>query len=98
MFARNKLEIMVGKGNRCTSARWPTSPGRVLDRAGVRVQPVSEETNVGGAVNKVTLREADAGMVYQTDVEASEDQACGVPMPAQQNAEASTRWCRSAGG
>jgi molybdate transport system substrate-binding protein len=57
----------------------------IFKNAGVKVKPVSEETNVGGVVTKVTLGEADAGIVYVTDVKANESKAEGVPIPASQN-------------
>ena len=57
----------------------------IFKNAGVTVKPVSEETNVGGVVTKVTLGEVDAGIVYVTDVKASEGKATGVPIPASQN-------------
>jgi len=57
----------------------------IFKNAGVTVKPVSEETNVGGVVTKVTLGEVDAGIVYVTDVKANEGKATGVPIPASQN-------------
>jgi molybdate transport system substrate-binding protein len=58
----------------------------VFKNAGVTVNPVSQEQNVGGVVTKVTLGEADAGIVYVTDVKANASKATGVPIPASQNA------------
>jgi len=57
----------------------------IFKNAGVTVKPVSEEQNVGGVVTKVTLGEADAGIVYVTDVKANEGKATGVAIPASQN-------------
>lgn len=58
---------------------------QVFDAAGVTVQPVSLEENVKGIVTKVTLGEADAGVVYRTDVIAAADTAEGVDIPADVN-------------
>jgi molybdate transport system substrate-binding protein len=57
----------------------------IFKNAGVTVKPVSQETNVGGVVTKVTLGEADAGIVYVTDVKANAGKATGVTIPASQN-------------
>ena len=58
---------------------------QVLDQAGVRVQPVSQEDNVKAVVTKVSLGEADAGIVYVTDVTAGGDEVEGVDIPEDEN-------------
>ena len=58
---------------------------QILDRAGVSVRPVSREDNVKAVVTKVSLGEADAGIVYVTDVTAGGDQVEGVDIPEEQN-------------
>ena len=58
----------------------------LFKNADVTVNPVSQEQNVGGVVTKVTLGEADAGIVYATDVKANGSKTTGVTIPANQNA------------
>jgi len=53
----------------------------VLANAGVTLSPVSLEDKVKGVVTKVTTGEADAGIVFATDVQAAGDKALGVEIP-----------------
>jgi molybdate transport system substrate-binding protein len=53
----------------------------IIANAGVAVTPVSFEQNVRGVVTKVTVGEADAGIVYVTDVTAAGDAADMVEIP-----------------
>ena len=61
---------------------------QILDNAGVSVTPVSQEDNVKAVVTKVSLGEADAGIVYVTDVTAGGDKVEGVDIPDDQNVTA----------
>lgn len=59
--------------------------GEILDRAGVLVEPVSLEVTVKGVATKVALGEADAGIVYVTDVAAAKGDLQGVEIPDDEN-------------
>jgi molybdate transport system substrate-binding protein len=61
---------------------------QALDAQKVTVKPVSLEDNVKAVLNKVSLGEADAGIVYATDVTAGGDKVAGVDIPAEQNVQA----------
>jgi len=58
---------------------------QIFKNADVTVKPVSQEQNVGGVVTKVSLGEADAGIVYVTDVKANGSKTTGVAIPTDQN-------------
>jgi molybdate transport system substrate-binding protein len=53
----------------------------VAENAGVTLSPVSEEQSVTDVLAKVTSGEADAGLVYVTDVKAAGDQVEGITFP-----------------
>jgi molybdate transport system substrate-binding protein len=58
-----------------------------LRAAGVRVTPASHEVDVRAALGKVRLGEADAAIVYRSDVTTSAD-VDGVEIPAMENVTA----------
>lgn len=103
VFAHNRLEIAVAKGNPkhiqslADLARSnlvivladPSVPAgkyaqQALAQAGVTVKPASLELQVTAVLNKVALGEADAGIVYVSDV-ASSGKVDGIAIPDTQN-------------
>ncbi|CAM5403204.1 MULTISPECIES: molybdate ABC transporter substrate-binding protein [Streptomyces] len=54
---------------------------KALDASGLKLTPVSYEQDVKGALTKVELKEADAAVVYKTDVRAAGDKVEGVEFP-----------------
>lgn len=57
----------------------------VLNKAGVSVKPDSLEIEVKAVVTRLQLGEADAGIVYASDVASAEGEVEGVPIPPAQN-------------
>ena len=53
----------------------------VEGKTGVRLAPVSEESSVTDVLGKVASGEADAGLVYVTDVKGAAGKVKGVPFP-----------------
>ncbi len=103
LFAHNRLEIAVAKGNPkgihtladltrsglVVVLADPSVPAgkysaQALAKAGVTVHPASLEQQVTGVLSKVTLGEADAGIVYVSDIVTS-GQVDGIVIPDNQN-------------
>jgi molybdate transport system substrate-binding protein len=58
---------------------------QALASAGVKVTPKSLETSVIAVISKIELGEADAGIVYTTDVSSAGSKVSGVQIPAANN-------------
>lgn len=48
------------------------SSGTLLENVGIQVEPVSQEQNVTAVLEKLAAGEADAGLVYRTDVQGDD--------------------------
>ena len=103
VFAHNRLEIAIAKGNPkgihslvdlarpglVVVLADPSVPAgkyaqQALAKANVTVHPASLEPQVTAVLSKVALGEADAGIVYVSDVVTSQ-KVQGVPIPDSQN-------------
>lgn len=62
---------------------------QILDAQKIAVKPVSQEPNVRAVLSKVSLGEADAGLVYRTDAATATDKVDAIEIPDEQNAIAS---------
>lgn len=74
IFVTTDPEVPIGKYT-----------AEVLDKAGVTITPDSFESNVKGIMLKVASGEADAGIVYHSEVIASDGQVQGIEIPSQFN-------------
>lgn len=61
----------------------------VFKKANITVKPVTQGADVKAVLTTVQLGEVDAGMVYQTDVQAAGAKVKGIEIPADQNASTS---------
>jgi molybdate transport system substrate-binding protein len=128
VFAKNRLEIAVEKGNpeKIKSLADLRKSGLIvvlcadqvpcgkyaaqsLAMAGVTVSPASKEENAKATLSKVSIGEADASIVYVTDVRVAKGTTSGVKIPdkvnviatypigvvkASQNATAAKAWVK----
>jgi len=76
-LARSDLKVVL-EDDSVPAGRYAA---QALQTAGVTVKPVSKETDVKAAVSKVTLGEADAAIVYVSDVIAAGAKGQGVRIP-----------------
>jgi len=60
----------------------PCGAAAVADEktAGITIKPVSQELNVTSVLTKVSSGQADAGLVYATDVKGAGDSVKGIPL------------------
>lgn len=58
-----------------------SAAAKVAKAAGIHLKPVSEEQSVTDVLGKVSAGEADAGLVYVTDVKGDKGAVQGIPFP-----------------
>ncbi|MFH8516400.1 molybdate ABC transporter substrate-binding protein [Streptomyces gelaticus] len=81
----SSLEDLTGSGLKVVLCDKEVPCGaatqKALDAGGLGLTPVSYEQDVKSALTKVELKEADAAVVYRTDVKAAGDKVEGVEFP-----------------
>lgn len=87
--------IYISAGPTVPAGKYAT---QILAKAGVMVTPKSLETDVKSVVGKIELGEADAGIVYTTDVQAAGSKVSGVDIPAAYNVVATYPIAQVKGG
>jgi molybdate transport system substrate-binding protein len=76
-------ELVVSLCNEeCPAGKYAAE---ALAKAGVRIKPDSLETEVKAVVTRLQVGEADAGIVYASDVASAEGEVEGVPIPDEVN-------------
>ena len=83
-LSRSDLVVVIGSPETPIGAYT----AQVLARAGTIVNPASLEPNVKAVVAKIVSGEADAGVVYVSDVIAAGSRVSAVTIPAAQNTTA----------
>jgi molybdate transport system substrate-binding protein len=63
-----------------------TAVDKIEEATGTMLKPVSEESSVTDVLGKVASGEADAGLVYVTDVKGAEGKVRGIPFPESEKA------------
>lgn len=100
IFASNKLQIVVPKGNpgnvkglsdlanpdltvvTCAeAAACGKTQKKIEEKAGITISSDSQEPDVKSVLQKVALGEADAGLVYVSDVKSQSDKVEGIDFP-----------------
>jgi molybdate transport system substrate-binding protein len=100
IFAKNRLEIAVPKGNPAhiqslaafgdpriktvlcaTQVPCGSAAAQVFKLAGITPKPVTYAADVKAALSQVALGEADAALVYRTDILAAGDKVQGLDFP-----------------
>ena len=79
------LADLTGKGTKVVLCAPAVPCGAastaVEEAAGIDIRPVSEEQSVTDVLGKVRSGEADAGLVYVTDIAGAGDEVLGIDLP-----------------
>lgn len=83
-LADPRLRVVLG-GPDVPAGRYAA---QVLAKAGIAVRPRSEQADARTVLTQIRTGQADAGLVYVTDIRSAGISATSVPIPARQNVTA----------